>query len=597
MSGFEETGLPCFPLSISAAREHTRVSVFDGRYRRVHAGIGPVELSLPRGLYTVRTELAGVIEETVVRLVEPKSVQSRQWVLPSAFPMLRSGVESGIPGTAELRSKYPKGPELGGKTARLFIFAWSNEREKEPGNFLRALKVLNGKRRLVADLADPNRTETEGGCSSFCADAQEGAYVLRLGGRQGREVPIYLSPGWETHVFVRHESRLRLEAMRVSMSRHGIGFHADDHISDILEIGLVGLQNGQSLVPSRILDELLWGKFENPILGLIGAHCLLVEDAQDRKRARIVLENLFKLLGDSPDLQALGILAGESASQGRRPPVTFPPMLRRGFEASIRWSIDHGEGGEEDGLIEKAATRAFSDSPWSTWKAFPYREESAGKFHKLSPVRIEDYEEPRIEPYRYRRAENPMRQMSWVENGLAEHLNRSPSGELGTDELKEFSRKNLVPFSVVQRAYRRMPAREVDVDEADRLAEVLEAIGKREFIGAPERRPCIELISHASLSRSDFAAIREFQLDVLKGVGVRLAVIGGGYGCSRVLFEIRADSAMEVREAGVRTLSLIQNPGFQDAAFGIGMRVAVTRNAPYLRVDLMTGLVEGDVNP
>jgi len=93
----------------------------------------------------------------------------------------------------------------------------------------------------------------------------------------------------------------------------------------------------QSLcAPSRgiangLVDRLLNGKFENPILGLLGSHLLLGAPEIDPHRARTVVDNTAHLLGEEfPDIICLALT---SPALNLAPPP-LPLMLSRALLCS-----------------------------------------------------------------------------------------------------------------------------------------------------------------------------------------------------------------------------------------------------------------------
>jgi hypothetical protein len=76
----------------------------------------------------------------------------------------------------------------------------------------------------------------------------------------------------------------------------------------ICDLALNGLQNHQDLLDEKDLNVLLYGKFHNPMLGLVGAH-ILFQKPELSPRIEIVLRNLDHLLPESADVAALVRLA------------------------------------------------------------------------------------------------------------------------------------------------------------------------------------------------------------------------------------------------------------------------------------------------
>lgn len=123
----------------------------------------------------------------------------------------------------------------------------------------------------------------------------------------------------------------------------------------------------------------------------------------------------------------------------------------------------------------------------------------------------------------------------------------------------------------------------------DLLLDVIQASENRVTITHRKRRNVFKLISWGYLSQLDIEPIREFQISLLKEYGVYPAVIGGGYGCSMIEFEVHAPSA---KEASRTIRSIIKDKDFQMMALKLKFKVLITNN-PYERVDLASGLIDG----
>ncbi len=163
-------------------------------------------------------------------------------------------------------------------------------------------------------------------------------------------------PGWETQLFVPCEQRAVLERASLLITHLGHGFHPDDRLAQVIDAGLSGLRSGTDLLPESERQMMLYGKFDNPMLGLIGAHLMLLESAPDWALLDHVVQNLEHLLPGAADVHALRLAT--ALRRGEAPvgtPVTAPPMLRRGLDAVLEASTILPEIVPEGGIIERLA--------------------------------------------------------------------------------------------------------------------------------------------------------------------------------------------------------------------------------------------------
>jgi hypothetical protein len=141
-----------------------------------------------------------------------------------------------------------------------------------------------------------------------------------------------------------------------------------------------GGEAGRPLLPDE-LRMLLRDKFDDPMLGIYGAHLLLLEKSLDTDLFNTVVANLRALLFEHPDVQALA-LRSEKPPQA---PFNSPPMLSRSWdlivEASIeqpnivtpslaRWSSGNflGEGPWHVGLSVSMVTAELGDLDFSDFE-------------------------------------------------------------------------------------------------------------------------------------------------------------------------------------------------------------------------------------
>ena len=124
--------------------------------------------------------------------------------------------------------------------------------------------------------------------------------------------------GWQTQVFMTISDGLLFGSASVLMSR--AGFQPYDRLPQAVDSALAGLQNGTNTLPPEERQMLLYGKFDNPMLGLVGAHVLLQDPDADPGTIETVLGNMDWLLGpDAPDNRALSLMAARRSGARSRP--------------------------------------------------------------------------------------------------------------------------------------------------------------------------------------------------------------------------------------------------------------------------------------
>lgn len=359
--------------------EDALITVYDGWDEVVSHDYGSRDLSLPKGLYIVRTEFAGEMEEQVVRHAGPTEVEARVPERHSPIPLfgtVTSHEYYAYP--CETLSRQDTSDPIGegqSTTSRLFLFIRASRQEAYKGEDLgEGLCLANYGGEVLTDFGkDVTVRDTHSGFLAFSAPVVPGAYILRFAGDLPRDIPIYLYDGWETQVFVTYYGRPLFEGAAILMAPLGDGFDSEtDETAHAVDMALTGLQNDVEIVPRHVMSDLLNRKFVNPMLGILGAHLLLRRPEPDPGSVEIVLTNLSHLIPDSPDVKALEMMAARRF-EGHIPPEPFyyPPMLRAGLEAVITASNECPELLPEGGPIDRISTRQYSDSPWSSWKPLP----------------------------------------------------------------------------------------------------------------------------------------------------------------------------------------------------------------------------------
>lgn len=211
-----------------------------------------------------------------------------------------------------------------------------------------------------------------------------GMSVLNYRNSEGSDsyLPLPIADGWDTHVFIlTSKGRPQLATASVSMRPAGLGFDPSDALIDAYERGIADLVTGGPGPDPHTLELLLWGKYRNPLFGLLGAHFLIrklrrdgAQHAEDINRLSIVTDNLGRLLGaDAPDVVALRIwkqlLIKEQPIQSI--PVGWPysqPLFNVGFQAFIEASVFSDESNEILKYDYVVALGLDANSPWTVWR-------------------------------------------------------------------------------------------------------------------------------------------------------------------------------------------------------------------------------------
>ncbi len=185
-----------------------------------------------------------------------------------------------------------------------------------------------------------------------------GMYSLSLSDGESKiEQMITILPGWRTHVFALYEPPIediggidtsankRLVDISIHISRDQMLM--GDEMVRLTDAARFALADERSTATNELL-RYVGGKFENPMLGLYGAHLLLLLKEKGSSASiprpvdyddglfREVVENTARIFGHQhPDIVAL---RGPDKSMNT---LKFPPMLSRSWSELLASSAEH----------------------------------------------------------------------------------------------------------------------------------------------------------------------------------------------------------------------------------------------------------------
>lgn len=393
------------------------VDLLDQRLCRIDRRYGSFETRVRPGLYLVRCEAGGPTAERLMKVAAGQTVSvtfSREdvYLMPSAAP---------VPGSASWREFYTDRmwhlaygqPQIVlGSGARLVVFATRPDFGMRPDWQTGAppvnwdgIRLLDRSGRLCCALpGDDGRDEADRrvGRAGLSVDLEPGGYFMEwtVAGGDGRSAlqAVWLSSGWITFVFAAafgSSATPRRDCVSIHMAKMDQHAMHDDResapVNGAAELALASLRTGRRQLQDSRLRTLMQAEFENPMLGLLGAHMLLQRSDPDRELFWEICIRLRGLLGAHPDIDALELAGAERFGPPRSihsPKIAyfptasaFPPMLREGLAAleRARW---HRTGGPVlSGATRLAWLRRLPEGPWTTF----WHDTSSVPSHEDSP--------------------------------------------------------------------------------------------------------------------------------------------------------------------------------------------------------------------
>ncbi len=427
-------------LTISLSRQFVnsvRIWIFDSDKRIVSSPsenrqtLQKQNYLLPRGKYIVRVEINGQVMDNDVDLISDKSYnidndlndESRKLNTPplysSALLSSRKGYKSSheyytepAMGISELDTYTQMGPASSG----LFIFLRFSNAETYINkfgskNYWNEFSLLDAKGKVIIEF--PNGTITDNnnfpfnyypgsGYIGFSAPLPMGHYYLKYSGKNARQFPIHVFDNWYTQYFMTVDQEPLFGSARIFISKDK-KFDPYDELHTYVDICLDKLQNNDFTLDDELLNNIAFGKYDSPMLGLLGAYIYLNSNQIEKDNLfEIIVQNLQKkILINSdkfPDIWALNILSykhfNKTLISNQNSFVSGTPMLRIAFDtirnAATRYPWLVPEGSLNDLISEN---QVF-DSPFNTFKPFKFNDEqlTENEIRTLKPKRLKEIE-------------------------------------------------------------------------------------------------------------------------------------------------------------------------------------------------------------
>jgi hypothetical protein len=362
------------PLTATAADRSTEIFVTDGRLRRIARGVGEVTTEVPPGIYKVRFRAGDTQRDELVEVSpgeDHKLVQGSPVMFESAVPIVNTGTTREYhAGAAESTSHMTPIPR--GSGSGLFVFSrdLASQERTMPWTGV-SIRRLDGT--VLAELGDGD-TNREDRYGAVHLEVDPGTYCVRVdtGDVGTYEMFVTTAAEWQTQVFMMSEdfwagkSRIRrpgLNTASVLMTRGGEGFRPEDEHLRLAELARQGLESGRKVVRKSDLTEMLWAKYQNPMLGIYGAHLMLLENRIDHRQLETVMRNLLSLVGPHPDVLALHLRPGAPT-----PPADLsfptPPSLRDSWDLIAKATRRRAGLVPSGSITDRVADELITSRPW-----------------------------------------------------------------------------------------------------------------------------------------------------------------------------------------------------------------------------------------
>ncbi|KUI97425.1 hypothetical protein [Vibrio sp. MEBiC08052] len=339
-----------------------------------------VTLTLPKGIYQVEGKLGGQTQSMAVRLNKDISTLAPQPEVYSAVPLSNTITshhyyEQAAAALSQETSSKETSTDHTNQPNLVFMIRTINQAQAQP---IRAYFRISGEdNNVVFDSRIHATIQNESqGWLGFSLALRQGGYIVELIEQQigeqpaqQRAIPIWLTDRFQTQIFSLYtKGQIAYDSLRLLMADRSLGFDPQDQTLASTEIMTTSLIAGTQGLSGQSMRIALSGKFANPIVGLFAAHTLLRRKTLNQDLLRVVIENLERLLGDSPDVKALKVMFKLKLTEDiGEMTFDFPPTLRASYLGIVDADSQNPSVVEENSLFEKIGVGICTDSPFVTW--------------------------------------------------------------------------------------------------------------------------------------------------------------------------------------------------------------------------------------
>jgi hypothetical protein len=381
------------------------ISVLDGSMNTVARSVGELREDLAPGLYKIRVR-NGPSPEVEERFVSLNQNRTMSIDAPPIFsPIPLEGTTRSREYHMSRAADSSRNPQFSfGQGSGLFVFAreWSASGTGAHNNPAAGLEITDEPGKLLAEIGKTATIELSNDPSAaWCATVSPGAYRLRFALADGSiiERALFASPGCQTQIFILLSSASgpaakahpNLAGGAVIMSSK-FQFDPQNRGTQLGEIARYALTQKRRVLNDQLRCEIVDEKFDDPMLGLLGAHLILRDEPDNVALFETLTGNLLRLLGpDHPDLRVL-CLRRRTPLLGTRRSLESPPMLRASWDLAVEASLESPNSFPEAGSVADIADKIVPTASWLVWRREPALEHpGASEIGSALALSIQDF--------------------------------------------------------------------------------------------------------------------------------------------------------------------------------------------------------------
>ncbi len=379
-------------VTVAVADLAAALEIVDGGFQVVAKGFGRIEANLPPGLYKARASVGGAAQERIFAVEEGeggKEVMLDPVQFASPVPM-DGTTTSHEYHQAAVHEAFDRPPLQRGNGAGFFLslrdpseapFNQTDETIDLYAQSFTGFRLRNATQTLIDYDQDALR-DISHGYVVLAAELDPGFYVLQWSsGQYGTlERPVLLAPNWITQLFLMIEPqgetglpmRPNFADASVQMAPFEFSYPREKYFR-LSEIARQSLLQGRNIVEREVMNALLHDKFGNPVLGLLAAHLLLLDEKPRLNLLHIVMGNLGAMLGgDFPDMVALRLRLDQLEKPQSSPPadvsVSSPPLFKASWDILAQQAALNDAFFPPGSLCRDIADRIVDNGVWLAWR-------------------------------------------------------------------------------------------------------------------------------------------------------------------------------------------------------------------------------------
>jgi hypothetical protein len=452
------------------------ISVLDGSANTVARAVGHLSCSLPSEIYKVRVRVGPTLEEKIVALDRDQDLKiDAPGDLYSPIPLANTSRSHGNHQATTRRVSEHLSQTLGvGASILVVARAWSRDGNSAPINPAEGLVFSSESSSMQLDLGKLAELDTDGDpIAAWSAAVAPGSYRLQLAGGVSRT--IFVTSNLQTQTFLLQRTTstygrsegatLDIENAAISISPQQ-SFDPSSEQTWLAEVARYALTQKRKILSEDVLDQILRAKFDDPMLGLLGAHLLLRDEPDNVADFETVTGNLLNIFGsEHPDVRALCLARKTPLPQVPRH-ITSPPMLRASWDLAVAHSLVEADVFPEGSEANRISTLVMSGSPWLIWRTSSNRDGLVAADERLEET-LQDFFAARSRADKARsNAANPVRsRLNSAYRTLAYGLEvvrgtaatvRDAMPELSLDEKGELTKMLGIPASKLDSTLRKL---------------------------------------------------------------------------------------------------------------------------------------------